>query len=510
METPSVDLLVNTVVRDPHIPTHQADVSLVRTIGVRFVAGLVGVALLMGATADSAQAHESFADLAEKLLPSVVNISTTQNIEGQPGIEMPMVPPGSPFEEFFKEFLERSQPRQRQRRATSLGSGFIVDEEGYVITNNHVIQDADEISVILHDETRLEAKVVGRDTKTDIAVLKVEPLGKLPAVKFGDSDRVRVGDWVVAIGNPFGFGGTVTTGIISARGRDINAGPYDDFLQTDAPINRGNSGGPMFNLDGEVIGINTAIFSPSGGSVGIGFAIPASSARPVIEQLVKHGQVRRGWLGVRIQAVTEEIAETLGLDEAKGALVATVIADGPAEEAGIRAGDIVLEFDGKDVEEMRRLPRIVAETDVEKSVDVVLWREGREQSVKVKVGALSEGEEKMAARVSGDKESEGTREKIDDLGLTVAVIDDKLRERFEIDADTKGVVVTEVDASGNAAEKGVRPGDVIVEVSQEPVSAPADVLDQIKAAVEAKRKSLLLLIEGEAGVRWVAVRIGKG
>jgi serine protease Do len=314
---------------------------------------------------------------------------------------------------------------------------------------------------------------------------------------------------VVAIGNPFGFGGTVTTGIISARGRDINAGPYDDFLQTDAPINRGNSGGPMFNLDGEVIGINTAIFSPSGGSVGIGFAIPASTARPVIEQLIKHGQVRRGWLGVRIQAVTEEIAETLGLHEAKGALVATVIEGGPAEEAGIRAGDIVLEFDGKDVEEMRRLPRIVAETDVDKSVDVVLWRDGQKQSVKVKVGALSEGEEKMAARTSG-KESEGSSEKIDDLGLTVAVIDDKLRERFEIDADTKGVVVTEVDASGNAAEKGMRPGDVIVEVSQEPVSAPADVLDKIKAAVEAKRKSLLLLIEGEAGVRWVAVRIGKG
>jgi len=491
------------------VAQNRIDVPQARTIGARLAAGLFGVAVLLGVAITPARAHESFADLAEKLLPSVVNISTTQNIEGQPGIEMPMVPPGSPFEEFFKEFLERSQPRQRQRRATSLGSGFIVDEQGYVITNNHVIQDADEISVILHDETRLEAKVVGRDTKTDIAVLKVEPSGKLPAIKFGDSDKVRVGDWVVAIGNPFGFGGTVTTGIISARGRDINAGPYDDFLQTDAPINRGNSGGPMFNLEGEVIGINTAIFSPSGGSVGIGFAIPVSTARPVIEQLVKHGQVRRGWLGVRIQAVTEEIAETLGLDEATGALVATVIEDGPAEQAGIQAGDVVLEFDGKDVEEMRRLPRIVAETDVEKSVDVVLWRDGRKQSVKVKVGALSEGEEKMAARAGGGKESKGTSEKIDDLGLTVAVIDDKLRERFEIDADTKGVVVTEVDSSGNAAEKGVRPGDVIVEVSQEPVSAPGDVLDKIKAAVEAKRKSLLLLIEGEAGVRWVAVRIGK-
>jgi serine protease Do len=508
METPYVDLLVNTAVRPPYVSKQSARMARTPMIGARLGAGLLGVAILLAAAIAPARAHESFADLAEKLLPSVVNISTTQVIEGRPGIEMPMVPPGSPFEEFFKEFMERAQPRQRQRRATSLGSGFIVDAQGYVITNNHVIQDADEISVILHDDTRLEAKVIGRDSKTDIAVLKVEPSGELPAITFGDSDKVRVGDWVIAIGNPFGFGGTVTTGIVSARGRDINAGPYDDFLQTDAPINRGNSGGPMFNLDGELIGINTAIFSPSGGSVGIGFAIPSNSARPVIEQLIKHGQVRRGWLGVRIQAVTEEIAETLGLDEAKGALVATVIEDGPAEKAGVRAGDVVIEFDGKDVEEMRRLPRIVAETDVEKTVDVVLWRDGGKHVVTVKVGALDEGEEKMAARASG-KAGKGASEKIADLGLTVAVIDDKLRERFEIDADTIGVVVTEVDASGNAAAKGVRAGDVIVEVSQEPVSTPADVLGKIEEAAKAERKSLLLLIEGDAGVRWVAVRIGK-
>jgi serine protease Do len=506
METPSVDFLVNTAVRAPHIPTFRTDVSCTRRIGARLAAGLFGVAILLGSAVVSAQAHESFADLAEKLLPSVVNISTTQVIEGQPGVEMPMVPPGSPFEEFFKEFLERSQPHQRQHRATSLGSGFIVDERGYVITNNHVIQDADEISVILHDETRLKAKVVGRDTKTDIAVLKVEPAGKLPAVSFGDSDKVRVGDWVVAIGNPFGFGGTVTTGIISARGRDINAGPYDDFLQTDAPINRGNSGGPMFDLDGEVIGINTAIFSPSGGSVGIGFAIPSNSARPVVEQLIAHGQVRRGWLGVRIQAVTE----TLGLKDAKGALVASTIEGGPAEKAGIRAGDIVLQFDGKDIEEMRRLPRIVAETDVDKTVDVVVWRGGSKHTLEVKVGALNEGEEKMAARASEKESSKGASEKIDDLGLTIAVLDDKLRQRFEIDDETQGVVVTDVDPSGNAAAKGMRAGDVIVEVSQTPVSTPAEVVDKIEEATKAERKSLLLLVEGESGVRWVAVRIGKG
>jgi serine protease Do len=300
----------------------------------RLFAVLLALALIMGSGAAFAKsAPDSFADLAQKLLPSVVNISTTQVIEGRPGMELPKLPPGSPFEDFFKEFFDRNQPEQRSRRATSLGSGFIVDAKGYIVTNNHVIQEADEITVILHDDTRLKAELVGRDTKTDLAVLKVKSTAKLSAIKFGDSDSARVGDWVMAIGNPFGLGGTVTAGIISARGRDINAGPYDDFIQTDASINRGNSGGPMFNLRGRLIGINTAIFSPSGGSVGIGFAIPSSTARPVIKQLIKHGQVLRGWLGVHIQAVTEEIAETLGLKDATGALVASIIPGGPAEKA---------------------------------------------------------------------------------------------------------------------------------------------------------------------------------
>ena len=263
-------------------------------------------------------APESFADLAEKLLPSVVNISTTQTVEGRERPNMPQVPPGSPFEDFFKEFLDRNGPQQRSRRATSLGSGFLISKDGYVVTNNHVIADADEITVILQDDTRLPAELVGRDPKTDLAVLKVKSEKDLPAVGFGDSGSARVGDWVVAIGNPAGLGGTVTAGIISARGRDINSGPYDDYIQTDASINRGNSGGPMFNLKGRVIGINTAIFSPTGGSVGIGFAIPTSTAKPVIDQLIKNGSVKRGWLGVHIQAVTDEIAETLGLSEAEG------------------------------------------------------------------------------------------------------------------------------------------------------------------------------------------------
>ena len=293
--------------------------------------GLLVLALATVATAVEAKlAPDGFAELAEKLLPSVVNISTTQVVEGRGGVERPKLPPGSPFEDFFNEFFDHNRPEKRRRKATSLGSGFILDNAGHVLTNNHVIEGADEITVILQDDTRLEAKVVGRDPKTDIAILKVKPSNGMKPVEFGDSDVVRVGDWVVAIGNPFGLGGTVTAGIISARGRDINAGPYDDFLQTDASINSGNSGGPMFNLKGEVIGINTAIFSLSGGSVGIGFAIPAAVAKPVVNQLIKHGHVRRGWLGVHIQTVSEEIAESLGLEKAEGALVANVIKDGPA------------------------------------------------------------------------------------------------------------------------------------------------------------------------------------
>lgn len=471
---------------------------------------VTGLAMIVSASVAQARtAPESFADLAEKLLPSVVNISTTQVVEGHPGVEVPMVPPGSPFEEFFKEFFDKNQPRRQQRRATSLGSGFIIDEKGYVVTNNHVIQDADEITVVLHDETRLEAKVIGRDPKTDIAILKVEPTSKLTSVDFGDSDKMRIGDWLVAIGNPFGFGGTVTTGIISARGRDINAGPYDDFMQTDAPINRGNSGGPMFNLDGEVIGIATAIFSPSGGSVGIGFAIPSNSAEPVIRQLLEHGEVRRGWLGVRIQTVTDEIAETLGLKEPIGALVASVIPDGPAEKAGIKAGDVIVEFDGKTVEQMRKLPRIVADTEVGNAVPVKLWRKNGEVSVKVKIGVLEETAEKVSVEAPED-EAPSSKTKIEDLGLTAANIDARLRDQYDLEDDTKGVVVTEVDPAGPSAAKGIREGDVIVEISQDEVNTPSDLAERVKEAREAGRKLVLLLIEGEGGLRFVTVRIGEG
>ena len=483
-----------------------------RTAAVlRSAALLIALVVLLPNHALARAVPDSFADLAARLLPSVVNVSTTQVVEGNPGIELPQLPPGSPFEEFFKEFMERGQPRQQQqrRRATSLGSGFVFDNQGHIVTNNHVIQDADEVTVILHDETRLEAKVIGRDTKTDIAILKVEPSARLVPVQFGDSDMARVGDWVLAIGNPFGFGGSVTAGIISARGRDIQAGPYDDFLQTDASINRGNSGGPTFNLDGEVVGINTAIFSPSGGSIGIGFAIPSLSAQPVIQQLIQHGQVRRGWLGVRIQAVTDEIAEALGLKEAAGALVAGVIPGGPAEKARLKDGDIILEFDGKPIGQMRRLPRLVADTEVGKTVPIKVWREGRELSMKVEVGELKEAEEKLAAATPGTEKPSGG-ESVQDLDISVAAIDDRLRTRYGLEPDARGVVVTSVDPNGPAAERGVRVGDRIVEVAQEPVSTPSQLAAKIKAAKAAGRKAVLLLVEGEGGMRFVAIKFGKG
>lgn len=470
--------------------------------------GLLALMLMIPGPSLARTAPDSFADLAAQLLPSVVNVSTTQTLEGNAGIELPQLPPGSPFEDFFKEFMERNQPKQQQkRRATSLGSGFFIDNKGHVVTNNHVIQDADEVTVILHDDTRLEAKVIGRDAKTDIAVLKVEPHSKLAPVKFGNSDVLRVGDWVLAIGNPFGFGGTVTAGIISARGRDINAGPYDDFLQSDASINRGNSGGPMFNLDGEVIGINTAIFSPSGGSVGIGFAIPSNIAQGVIQQLIDHGQVRRGWLGVRIQAVTEEIADALGLKEAAGALVAGVIPGGPAEKAKLKDGDVITEFDGKPIGQMRRLPRLVADTEVGKTVPIKVWRDGRELTMKVEVGALDETEEKTAAATPGAQAPAGG-ESIAALGLGVAAVDQRTRERFELDEDARGVVITSVDPNGPAAEQGVRVGDRIVEIAQEPVSTPAQVSAKIKTAQSAGRKVILLLVDGESGMRFVAIKLG--
>jgi serine protease Do len=498
--------------------------NLVRQVTGVIVGLLVLVPVAVAPSPAAARpAPDSFADLAARLLPSVVNISTTQTIKSDrgrehSGPEIPQFPPGSPFEEFFRDFFDHGLPKSgrpeaQPRKGTSLGSGFIIDPAGYVVTNNHVIADADEITVILHDDTNLKAELVGRDTKTDIALLKVKTDKPLTAATWGDSDAARVGDWVLAIGNPFGLGGSVTAGILSARQRDINSGPYDDFLQTDASINRGNSGGPMFNMDGEVIGINTAIYSPSGGSIGIGFAIPSTLAKSVVAELQSESDhnVHRGWLGVRIQAVTDEIAESLGLDKAKGALVASVTDNGPAQLSGIQAGDVVLSFDGREVSDMRRLPRLVAETPVGKTVDVALWRKRKENVVQVKVGRLEESEQQQASTQEGiPKGSRDESAIVKTLGLTLSGITPDLKEKFSLSDDSKGVVVVDVAKDSPAAAKGVRPGDLIMEASQEEVKSPSEISGKIEEAKKSGRKSILLLVERQGDLRFIALRLDQG
>jgi len=471
------------------------------------------------AAAPAAPMHDapaSFAPLARQLLPAVVNISTTQNLQARrdrpDAPDIPQAPPGSPFEEFFRDFFNRNRhgsPDQppRPRRAQSLGSGFIVDASGLVVTNNHVIEGADEINVILHDNTSIRAELLGTDTRTDLAVLRIKTDKPLPALQWGNSDDAQVGDWVLAIGNPFGLGGTVTAGIVSARGRDIRQGLYDDFIQTDAAINRGNSGGPLFNLQGQVIGINTAIYSPTGGSIGIGFAIPANLARNIVTQLADTGKVRRGWLGVNIQQVTEEIAESLGLQGGgRGALVARAQEGGPAAEAGIRNGDVILRFDGQEVREMRTLPRIVADTPVGREVPVVVWRDGDEQTITVKVGELPSEQQAAATPGPQDRPTE-----LSGLGLSVAGITPELRERFGLDPEQRGVVITDVMPGSTAAERELRPGDVIVEVQQERVGTPQELQAQLERLRRQNRSTALLLIESQQGQRFVPLRLrGEG
>jgi serine protease Do len=483
---------------------------------------LTCTALHPAAARDSAippGAPASFADLTDTLLPAVVNISSTQKIE-KPSAEnlpeMPQFPPGSPFEDFFQEFMDKRGENgggdggDMEAPAASLGSGFIIDaDKGYIVTNNHVVKDAEEVRVTFHDDSTVEAKVVGKDEKMDLAVLKVEPKKKLTAVPFGNSDVLRVGDWVVAIGNPFGLGGTVTAGIISARQRDINSGPYDDFLQTDASINRGNSGGPMFNLNGEVIGINTAIFSPSGGSVGIGFAIPSNLAKPVIDQLIEYGRTRRGWIGVRIQSVTDDIAESLGLDKAKGALVASITPKGPAEKADLKPGDVIVEFDGKPVADMRALPRIVAETPIGHEVTLRYWRDGKERKTKVSVGELEKAEEDglLAENEKQTPEQDIPGKAIDVVGLTVTTLTDTGRKTYAVPDDVNGVLVMKTEAHSEASEKGLEPGDIIVEINQQAVATPADAAGAFDQAVKDKRSSVLLLVNREGDVRFVALKL---
>lgn len=457
----------------------------------------------------------SFADLVQKVGPAVVNVSSRKAgaaAEG-PGLPMPQVPPGSPFEEFFKDFFDREKQREQQqpRRAASLGSGFIIDPAGYVVTNNHVIADADEITVIFTDDHEVPATLVGKDPKTDLALLKIETDGgkPYPFVEWADSDKVRVGDWMLAIGNPFGLGSTVTAGIVSARGRDIRSGPYDDFIQVDAAINRGNSGGPSFTPDGKVFGVNTAIFSPSGGNIGIGFAIPANLAKPVIDSIRRSGKVARGWLGVRIQSVTDEIAESLGLKEVAGALVASVTPGGPAANSTIQAGDVILEFDGKKIDRMRNLPRIVAETMIGKEADVLLWRKGERMTVKVQLGELPE-DEQMAELGQGQKAPDapapGPTAAIAELGMTVSTVTPDLKAQFKLPEKARGVVITAVTDDGPAAQEQIKPGDLVVEVAQEEVKSPGELAQKVKKAREQGKKAALLLVERAGDLRFVALR----
>lgn len=469
----------------------------------------------------------SFADLAAQVQDAVVNVSTSQKINPKSapslappmGVPMPDFPPGSPFQDFFQDFFNNQlQSQGPLPPVQSLGSGFIINAaKGYVVTNNHVIDQADEIKVILHDDTQLDAKVVGRDAKTDLALLQVDTKTKpLKQVVFGDSTKARVGDWVLAVGNPFGLGGSVTAGIISARQRNINAGQYDDFIQTDASINRGNSGGPLFNLRGEVVGINTAIFSPTGGSVGIGFAVPAELAQDVIKQLAEYGETRRGWLGVRIQEVTPEIASTLGLDKVQGALVASVTPNSPAVEAGLKAGDIILNFDGKGVEAMRRLPRIVAATEIGHTAPITVWRQGNIIETKAKISQLEKAEEKgllsdndASPTITKDAPNQGEKA-LAHIQLSVAPLTPALRQRFNINSKiTNGVVVTRVADNSDAAVKGLRPGDVIQEANQTAITSVTGFNAVLDTAQKAKKAMVLLLVNSEGNLRFVAVKLTK-
>jgi serine protease Do len=490
---------------------------LTRQVSRPALAAVAGAVIVLPALSlpTAARGPDGIADISEQIIEAVVNISTTQKVESRSSGPTPQLPPGSPFEEFFEEFFKNRRgqgdnaPNRGPRRVNSLGSGFVVDPEGIVITNNHVISDADEISVVFSGGDKLRAEIIGRDQKTDIAVLRVKPTKPLKAVKFGDSDKLRIGEWVIAIGNPFGLGGSVTAGIVSARNRDINSGPYDNYIQTDASINRGNSGGPLFNMNGEVIGINTAIISPSGGSIGIGFAVPSKNAVAVIDQLRQFGEMRRGWLGVRIQQVTDDIAESLGLKPVRGALVAGVDDKGPAKPAGIEPGDVIVKFDGRDIKEMKDLPRIVADTPVGKDVPVTIVRKGKEETKTVKLGRLEDAEKQQAALRSGGgakPEEQSVVKKT--LGLDLSNLTDDLRRRYKIKDAVKGVVITGVEQGSSAAEKRLNAGDVIVEVAQEAV-ADADAvqkrIDTLKK--EGKKSALLLVANAEGELRFVALTL---
>ena len=464
---------------------------------------MLGAALFL-AQAIAAQARpESFADLAERVSPAVVNITTSTMVARGTGPGA-IVPDGSPFEDFFKEFQDRNGQGNRPRRSSALGSGFVISEDGYIVTNNHVIEGADEVIIEFFEGGELEAKVIGTDPKTDIALLKVESDTPLAFVPFGNSDTARVGDWVLAVGNPLGQGFSVSAGIVSQRNRALQ-GAYDDYIQTDAAINRGNSGGPLFNMDGEVVGVNTAILSPNGGSIGIGFSMASNVVTRVVNQLRDFGETRRGWLGVRIQDVSDDVAEAIGLEKTAGALV-TDVPDGPAKDAGMLSGDVILSFDGVDVEDTRGLVRTVGNADVGKTVRVIVFREGKTQTLKITLGRREDAESNESP-MDADTSEEGDVQEMEMLGLKLAPLTDDLREQLELAADANGLVVTDVDEAAEAFEKGLRAGDVITEAGQRKIATAGELQAQVDAAKEAGRKSLLLLVRRAGEPRFVALTL---
>jgi len=464
-----------------------------------------GAALLIPVPALALFPDNGFADVAKIVMPAYVDVVTSSQVQVENAPQLG--PEDGPFGELFRDFLGQLPNGQQGRRISTQGSGFLIDASGVIVTNNHVIEEADEVAVILQDGTRLPAAVVGVDDRADLAVLKVDAGYDLPFLSWGDSDTAAVGDWSLAIGNPFGLGATLTLGIISARARNIRFGPYDDFIQTDASINRGNSGGPLLSLAGDVIGINTMIYSPTGASVGIAFAIPSNLARPIVDQLIEFGRVRRGWLGVRIQRVTDEIAARLGLDGARGALIAGVSVDGPAGTAGIEPGDVILTFDGKDIPETRFLPRIVGETSIDAVVDVEIWRNGHTQTLQVRIGELTDVA--VAALASGPPR--GLQNNTDTLGISLAEVTPELRAQYGLTIDGDGVLVIGVRSATDAAAKRIEPGDVILEVGRESIRTPTEFARFVEAARADDRNSLLILLRKRDGdLRYVTLGLARG
>jgi serine protease Do len=440
--------------------------------------------------------EEGFAPLVDQVRPAVVNIATTEKVEHREAQPMPEFPPGSPFAELFKHFYGQDQDTGPRH---ALGSGFIVDADGTIVTNNHVIKGATKIMVTLDDGTSYPATVKGHDDKTDIAVLKIDAKKPLAHLAFGDSDRAKVGNWVIAVGNPFGLGGTVTAGIVSAHGRDLNSGPYDNFIQIDAPINPGNSGGPLFNQKGEVIGIDTAIYSPSGGSVGIGFAIPSNLVKPVVAQLREHGEVERGWLGVQMQPLSETLAKAMGRADTSGVLVDQVMPDSPAKKAGLKQGDLITEFEGKPVKDPRDMAMDVAGTSAGTTVKLTVVRDGKEQNVDVAIA-----KQQAEQHASADKPGEGP------IGLALAPLSPENRDQLGLDESVQGVVVERVAPDSRAAESGVHPGDVIVKIGTESVRTPAQAVKSIEAAQHDKKEAVPLLVMRDGNTYYLALQLTEG